>query len=162
MEPLPRCRGGPTGLPCCESLRMCVLRPLPRRVGRPSHVGGSGRPRRPSSNVRRLGTRVDTFGACSGFTRVAARTLAWPTDRGPLSLELRRLGYPRRLPGSYQGVPTPPWAGLAPAALTHLSRHTHKPRHILAPASFGKQNLRALARRKKMCLPSRLLIHGMC
>jgi hypothetical protein len=26
--------------------------------------------------------------------------------------------------GSYQGVPTPPWAGLSPAALIHLSRCT--------------------------------------
>jgi len=50
----------------------------------------------------------------------------WPTECGPLSPELQRLGYPRRLPGSYQGVPTLPWTGLAPAALTHPSRHTHK------------------------------------
>jgi len=28
-----------------------VLRPIPRRAGRPSHVGASGRPRRPSSSV---------------------------------------------------------------------------------------------------------------
>src|SRR5262249_53270019 len=117
-------RGSPTGLPCCESLRVYVLRPLPRRAGRPSRVGESGRPRRPSSYLRRLGARIDTFGACSGFTRVAARTLARPTDRGPLSLELRRFGHPPRRPGSYQGVPTPPWTGLAPVALIHLSRRT--------------------------------------
>src|SRR5262249_23982761 len=122
--PVPRRRGSPTGLPCCESLRVYVLRPLPRRAGRPSRVGESGRPRRPSSYLRRLGARIDTFGACSGFTRVAARTLARPTDRGPLSLELRRFRHPRRRPGSYQGVPTPPWTGLAPVALIHLSRRT--------------------------------------
>ena len=34
------------------------------------------------------------------------------------------MGRPSRLPGSYQGVPTPPWTGLAPAALTDLARHT--------------------------------------
>src|SRR5216684_2887788 len=33
---------------------------------------------------------------------------------------------PSHLPGSYQDVPTPPWAGFAPAALTCLSRHTHR------------------------------------
>jgi len=43
---------------------------------------------------------------------------------------LQRLGTrsqpkpPAPSPGSYQGVPTPPWAGLAPAALIHLSRRT--------------------------------------
>jgi len=55
-----------------------VLRPIPRRAGRPSSVGASGRPRQPSSSVRRLGARVTPFEACSGFTRVAARTLADP------------------------------------------------------------------------------------
>src|SRR5258708_37235304 len=55
-----------------------VLRPIPRRAGRPSHVGASGRPRRPSSSTRRLGARVTPFEACSGFTHVAARTLADP------------------------------------------------------------------------------------
>src|SRR5262249_14690562 len=124
MEPLPVARAARQASRVCESLRMCVLRPLPRRVGRPSHVGESGRPRRPSSYLRRLGARIDTFGACSGFTRVAARTLARPTDRGPLSLELRRFGHPPRRPGSYQGVPTPPWTGLAPVALIHLSGRT--------------------------------------
>jgi hypothetical protein len=77
-----KCLDSPTGLPCCESLRVCVLRPLPRRAGRPSRVGKSGRPRRPSSYVRRLSARIDSFGACSGFTRVAARTLAGPPNVG--------------------------------------------------------------------------------
>jgi len=43
-----------------------------------SRVGVSDRPRRPSSNERRLGARIQPFGACSGFTRVVARTLADP------------------------------------------------------------------------------------
>ena len=77
-EPLPGRPGSATGLPCCQSPRAYVLRPLPRRAGRPSHVGGSGRPRRPSSIERRLGARIQPFEACSGFTRVAARTLADP------------------------------------------------------------------------------------
>src|SRR6266853_2160296 len=89
MEPLPGRPDSPTGLPCCESPRVYVPRPLPRREGRPSHVGRSGRPRRPSSNVRRLGARIHPFGACSSFTRVAARTLAGPpeADLGPRSFD---------------------------------------------------------------------------
>ena len=80
MEPLPGVPGSPTGLPCCESPRVYVPRPLPRRAGRPSHVGRSGRPRRPSSIERRLGARIQSFEACSGFTHVAARTLAGPPE----------------------------------------------------------------------------------
>ena len=45
---------------------------------------------------------------------------------GSLSPRLRRVGRPRRLPGSYQGGPTPPRTGLSPAALTGLARHTLK------------------------------------
>ena len=78
MEPLPGRPDSPTGLPCCESPRVHVLRPLPRRAGGFSRVGGSRHPRRPSSADRRLGARIQPFGACSGFTRVAARTLAGP------------------------------------------------------------------------------------
>jgi Helix-turn-helix domain len=76
-EPLPGRPGSELlGLPCFKSPLAYVLRPLPRRTGRPSRVGLSDRPRRPSSNERRLGARIQSFGACSGFTRVAARALA--------------------------------------------------------------------------------------
>jgi hypothetical protein len=44
----------------------------------------------------------------------------WPAQSGPVSPGLRWIGHPPHLPGSYQGVPTPPWTGLSPAALTHL------------------------------------------
>jgi len=57
-----------------------VLRPIPRRAGRPSSVGASDRPRRPSSFCGGLGARGERFEACSGFTLVAARTLADPSD----------------------------------------------------------------------------------
>ena len=74
-----RCRGRPNRSPVLQVTACAyVLRPLPRRAGQPSDVGASGRPRRPSSDIRRLGARVDIFEACSGFTRVAARTLAGP------------------------------------------------------------------------------------
>ena len=76
--PVPGRPGRAIGLPCCQSPRAYVLRPLPRRAERSSCVGPSDRPRRPSSNERRLGARIQSFGACSGFTRVAARTLADP------------------------------------------------------------------------------------
>ncbi|MEM9156104.1 MAG: hypothetical protein AAGB13_13900 [Cyanobacteria bacterium P01_F01_bin.33] len=33
---------------------------------------------RPSPNGRRVGIRIDTFEACSGFTRVTARRIAQP------------------------------------------------------------------------------------
>src|SRR5712692_4290519 len=61
---------------------MSVPRPLPRRAGRPSRVGRSGRPQRPSSRVKRLGARIHPFEACSGFTRVAAHPLANPPKAG--------------------------------------------------------------------------------
>ena len=61
MEPLPGSPDSPTGLPCCESPRVYVPRPLPRRAGRPSHVSRSGRPRRPSSIERRLGASSVRF-----------------------------------------------------------------------------------------------------
>ena len=81
MEPLP---GFPLTADRSPVLRitacMSVPRPLPRRAGRPSHVGRSGRPRRPSSIERRLGARIQPFEACSGFTHVAAHTLAGPPE----------------------------------------------------------------------------------
>src|SRR3972149_740011 len=42
----------------------------------------------------------------------------------PKGLVPGRPGRSTGLPGSYQGVPTPPWTGLSPAALTGLSRRT--------------------------------------
>ena len=82
VEPLSGDPDSPTDLPCCESPRAYVLRPLPRRAGPLSHVGESSRPRRPSSMQWRLGARISAFEACSGFTRVAARTLAGPPKAG--------------------------------------------------------------------------------
>ncbi len=122
-EPLSGRPGSETGLPCFKSPLAYVLRPLPPRTGRPSRVGLSDRPRRPSSNERRVGLCIQPFGACSGFTRVAARTCNPPmADLCPGGL--RRGSRPSRLPGSYEDVPTPPSTGLSPAALTQLSRHT--------------------------------------
>src|SRR4029434_7085095 len=64
-----------TDLPCCIVWPLYVLRPIPRRacpcasVLRHEHRWSS-----PLSG--RLDPRIKSFGACSGFTRVAARTVA--------------------------------------------------------------------------------------
>ena len=107
-------------LPVTACLRAA---PTTRRAGRPSRVGRSDRPRPPSSIERRLGARIQPFGACSGFTRVAAvrsltrsKRISVPeasTGRSP-SLSL----------GSYQGIATPPWTGLVRAeTLSPAVRH---------------------------------------
>ncbi len=150
MEPLPGSPDSPTGLPCCESPRVYVPRPLPRRAGRPSLVGRTGRPRRPSSIERRLGARIQPFEACSGFTHVAAHTLAGPPEAdlcprsfdGSVTLAYR--------PGSYQGVPTPPRTGLSPAALIHLSRRT-----LTDYWHRGPLNFMASSRRDRGCRSTR-------
>ena len=101
MEPLPGRPDSPTGFPCCESPRVHVPRPLPRRAGRPSHVGRSSRPRRPSSIREETRRSHSTF---RGLLRLHSRCgphTCWPAHGGPLSPELRRLGHPHRLPGSY-------------------------------------------------------------
>jgi hypothetical protein len=56
---------------------------------------------------RRLGARIDTFGACSGFTRVAARTLAGPPNVGAC-------------PWSFDGAVTLAVSQVATKAYRHL------------------------------------------
>ena len=68
-----------TGLPCCKSPRVrtcCAHYPGEQddlHMSVHQVVLGGLRP-----SVRRLGARIEPFEACSGFTRVAARTLADP------------------------------------------------------------------------------------
>src|SRR5262249_11882782 len=111
---------------CCQSPRAYVLRPLPRRAGRPSRVGASSRPRglRPSRGDSALA--IFPFEACCK-----------PARGGSLSPGLRLIRPPRHLPGSYQGLPTPPWAGLSPAALIRLSRRTLELRILALNQGFG-------------------------
>ena len=54
-----------------------VLCPLPRRIER-VRVSIASPLTRPSPNGRRVGIRIVTFEACSGFTRVTARRIAQP------------------------------------------------------------------------------------
>src|SRR5271157_5618438 len=50
-------------------------RPLPRRIG-PVHLSMTSQPVLPAPSLWRVGIRIKTFEACSGFTRIAARTIA--------------------------------------------------------------------------------------
>src|SRR3954469_10005825 len=67
--------------------------PLPRRIKRVRMSITSPRVR-PSPNGRRVGIRIVTFEACSGFTHVTARRIAQP----PKAAFVTRL-QPFRLPG---------------------------------------------------------------
>src|SRR6202043_3126922 len=59
--------------------------PLPRRIER-VRVSIASPLMQPSPNGRRVGIRIVTFEACSGFTRVTARRIAQP-PRGDLCHE---------------------------------------------------------------------------
>src|SRR5271157_3027666 len=50
-------------------------RPLPRRIG-PVHLSMTSQPVLPAPSLWRVGIRIKTFEACSGFTRVTARKIA--------------------------------------------------------------------------------------
>jgi len=66
--------------------------PLPRRI-RQVHLPITSLSARPSPLFRRVGIRIITFEACSGFTHVTARWIAQP----PLAAFVTRLR-PRQLP----------------------------------------------------------------
>ena len=66
--------------------------PLPRRI-KWVHMSMASPFTRPSPNDRRVGIRIGTFEACSGFTRVTARRIAQP----PKATFVARL-QPGRLP----------------------------------------------------------------
>ena len=128
MSPSDACRARPSAGPLARSPRQCrqasrVASPRVRTCcahypGEPIDLRLSVHP------VDRSGLRPwrGDSALASDLSRPAQASLALRPVRlltrqsGPLSPGLRRLGHPRRLPGSYQGVPTPPGAGLAPAA----------------------------------------------
>ena len=99
----------PQGLPCLPRHRSCDLRPKRASPDYPDHLSDvpCPLPRRikrvlmsiasplmqPSPNGRRVGIRIVTFEACSGFTHVTARRIAQP----PKATFVTRLR-PGRLP----------------------------------------------------------------
>jgi len=93
--------------------------------------------RRPSPRYGRVGSRDYSFGACSGFTRVAARRLAGPPTRAVVRVARRsRLPKDRPPVATRLNRPTAS-AGLPPARTRHLCTAHHNvqmfptwPQHI--------------------------------
>ena len=83
-----------TGLPHYPNHLSDVPCPLPRRIER-VRVSIASPLMQPSPNGRRVGIRVVTFEACSGFTHVTARQIAQPPKR-PLSRGSSPSGYPAK------------------------------------------------------------------
>ena len=83
-----------TGLPRCSNHHAYVPCPLPRRIGTGACVDCFPIPRGLPRNSGWVGIRIVLFEACSGFTRVTARTLAQP-PKAAFVTGLRR----GRLPG---------------------------------------------------------------
>ena len=88
-----------------------------------------------------------------------------PAQGGFLFPGLRRVGHPSRRPGSYEDVPTPPSAGLPPAAFdSTFTAHSHptlaqgnRIRDWIKPPSISDARLRFLLAPKKI-FRSRALI----
>ena len=80
-----------------------VLCPLPRRIER-VRVSITSPLVQPSPNGRRVGIRIVTFEACSGFTHVTARQLAQP-PKATFVTGLQPTDYADKLPVSYSTKP---------------------------------------------------------
>ena len=83
--------------PCHPSSVPCHI---PRRTER-VRASIASQFTRPSPLLRRVGVRIFTFEACSGFTRVTARWIAQPPKR-PLSRGFNPVDRPTKLLVSYQ------------------------------------------------------------
>ena len=90
-----------TGLPRCPNHHAYVPCPLPRRIGTGACVDCFPIPRGLPQNSGRVGIRIVLFEACSGFTRVTARTLAQP-PKAAFVTGLHGTSYPATPPVSYQ------------------------------------------------------------
>jgi hypothetical protein len=97
LRPLP---SPMTGLPRLPEPLSDVPSPLPRRIKR-VHVSIASPLMQPSPNGRRVGIRIVTFEACSGFTRVTARRIAQP-PKVTFVTRLQPSGYPAKLLVSFQ------------------------------------------------------------
>ena len=149
-----RCPAGPSGTvrPSDTHRRFSLIREA--RAATPRHAGAPvlrpvlcrrATPRTPVSDPMVIGRLlpcgpaafpVFTAGRPSrhhfrGLPRLHSRcgpSACGPTQGGPLSRELRPVGYPSNRHGSYWGAPTIPQAGLAPARTERLSRRGWKSR----------------------------------
>ena len=111
---LPRCPLHPSGVPC----------PLPRRIER-VHVSIASPSVRPSPFCRRVGIRISTFEACSGFTRVTARRIAQP-PKAAFVTRLRSGRLPGQTARQLPGQSTIPWVEPTSTGETRLSGRTAK------------------------------------
>jgi hypothetical protein len=94
---LPRYPHHPSGVPC----------PLPRRIGR-VRASIASPSVRPSPFCRRVGIRISTFEACSGFTRVTARRIAQP-PKAAFVTRLRSGRLPDQTARQLPELSTIPW-----------------------------------------------------
>jgi hypothetical protein len=94
---LPRYPLHPSGVPC----------PIPRRIER-VHLSVASPSVRPSPFCRRVGIRISTFEACSGFTRVTARRIAQP-PKAAFVTRLRSSQLPGQTARQLPGQSTIPW-----------------------------------------------------
>ena len=117
----------PSGVPC----------PLPRRIER-VRVSIASPSVRPSPFCRRVGIRVSTFEACSGFTHVTARRIAQP----PKAAFVTRL-QPVRLPVRV--------ARQLPEQSTTLR---------VDPSSTGNPRLRGAQNKHRTCAPVGKILVG--
>jgi hypothetical protein len=96
-----------TGLPRYPHHHSGVPCPLPRRIRR-VHLSIASPSVRPSPFCRRVGIRISTFEACSGFTRVTARRIAQP-PKAAFVTRLRSSQLPSQTARQLPEQSTIPW-----------------------------------------------------
>ena len=132
-DPSPRwgSRLAPCSVSTCHAPYPGERSPLPRSVA-PARSNGL-----PCSHGRSALTIF--FRGLLGLHSHCGPSTCRPTQGGPLSRELRRVGYPPHRLGSYWGVPTTPQAGLAPARTQHLhGAHEKGPGARRRPKAAGE------------------------
>ena len=111
---LPRCPYHHSGVPC----------PLPRRIGK-VRLSIASLSVRPSPFCRRVGIRISTFEACSGFTRVTALRIAQP-PKAAFVTRLRSGQLHSQTARQLPGQSTIPWVEPSSTGETRLARRTAK------------------------------------
>src|SRR5690242_13343410 len=110
------------GLPCCLHHPSGVPCPLPRRIGWVLASIASP-PVLPSPYRWRVGIRIFTFEACSGFTRVTARWIAQPPSAAFVT-RLRSGQLPSQTARQLPDRSTSLWVESSSTGDTRLSGHT--------------------------------------